>query len=1117
MTCPACGKENPGAARFCMFCATRLSQSCSACGADNPIGADFCLTCGASLAAADSAERRIVSVVFADIVGSTSLARRMDPEPVRGILSEFFSAMREEVARYGGSVEKFVGDAIMAVFGLPQAHEDDPRRAVRCAVAMQRRMASLRPKIGDVHIHIGISTGEVIADPKAASAREFMVTGEAVNLAARLQQQAPSDAIVVEDRTRAATQFFVHYRPLPGPGAGDFGDRPRWLVSGIVDGARTKQLRAPLLGRTDQVHLLLALYRHAVENRRHHLVALLGPAGIGKTRLAEEVLDSLSRRRISPTILRGSCPAYGDGLTFSPLAEMLRQECNILETDAPPIVAEKLFAGVHRACAPLLGSDDSRTIAAGLGVLLGIDSVERRVSLPDPREGDESGSASTTLFQSLRAFLKAKAESKPLILLFEDLHWAEESLLDLLEQLATRGVDAPLLILSLARPELLERHPAWGQRVRNYTTMSLPPLSAEQSQQLIAELLKGGAIPPDVRQRILEKTEGNAFFIGETLRMLIDNRNLVRDAGGAWGWTGEPVDIRMPDTVHGIILSRIDLLPALEKRVVQDASVSGRIFWLGSVTAMGLHATEALAALERLQERDLVEGHPSSAVPGDREYAFTHALIPEVAYATLSKVSRSGRHLRFADWLEGVAQHGDEFLEVLAHHYEDAWRYQFETGEDAQDTARKAIQTIRKASARAKARWTLPESRRLCDRALRILHTAGLDTDISLLLELLIDRSEVVKWLDAPDVVLEDTQTVIDMAPTVGRPDLLARAWLNRAFAADDRGRLNDAEDALQRAETLFRSLNDQHGEAETLEMLGFITEDLRGKLTAAREAYRRALNLYREISNLQGVVRTTVRVGRCHANAGELHRAERVLVDALDLAKQSNERISEAGAVVGLGIVAHMSGQSDVASRRYRDAIAIYLELGDLMGAASAHRYLGMHHLRMGALDEAEAALQEARALRAEHGARSESAVILRGLAELSLARGDLVRAAEYAEEAFKAAPDFDRLAKATHGVTLARVRASQGREAEAETLFQRSLRFLGPSEYAVDLALSLLKYGDALLVLKQPDRAWPLFKRARELFANMGSALFVREIDARIEARVHSGGASCAQEHVP
>src|SRR5205807_1475667 len=341
------------------------------------------------------------------------------------------------------------------------------------------------------------------------------------------------------------------------------------------------------------------------------------------------------------------------------------------------------------------------------------------------------------------------------------------------------------------------------------------------------------------------------------------------------------------------------------------------------------------------------EEHASSTVAGEREYAFTHALIPEVAYATLSKTMRSAKHLRFAGWLEGVAHYADEFLEVLAHHYEDAWRYRFETGEEAQDTARKAIHTIRRASARAKARWTLPEARRLCDRALRILHTAGLDTDVPLLLELLTDRCEVVKWLDVPDVVFEDTQRIVDAAGAAGREDLLARAWLNRAFAANDRGRLHEAEDALQRAETLFRSLGDRQ------------------------------------------------------------------------LARQSHERISEAGAVVGLAIVAHLTGKPAAAVDRYQEAIAIYLELGDLMGAASAHRHLGMHHLRMGAVDEADAALQRARALRAEYGARSESAVILRGLAEASLARGNLLQAAEYAEKAMRAVSDFDQLAKATHGVT--------------------------------------------------------------------------------------------------
>jgi len=1090
-----------------MACGARLSQACGACGTENPLGAGYCLTCGTSLAGAETTERRLVSVVFADIVGSTSLASRMDPEPVRGILGEFSSAMREEASRHGGTVEKFVGDAIMAVFGLPQAHEDDPQRAVRAAVAMQRRMAELRTKIGEVHIRIGVSTGEVIADPTAAPAGEFMVTGETVNFAARLQQAAPPDAIVVDDRTRAATHSFVRYTPLAAPKTGDFANRPRWQVFRVIDGAQIKRLSAPLLGRADEVQVLLAMYRHTLENRQHHLVALIGPAGIGKTRLAEEVLDAVSRGRTPPTILRGRCPAYGDGLTFWPLAEMLEQECQISQSDSPAVVAEKLAAAVDRVCAPLLGPEDSRAVTAGLGVLLALESAERRVSLPDPREGDDAGSASTTLFQSLRKFLKAKAESGPLILLFEDLHWGEESLLDLLEQLGARGIDAPLLILCLARPQLLERRPTWGQHVRNYATMSLSPLSTEQSHQLITELLKGESIPPDVRLRIQAKTEGNPFFIGETLRMLIDNRHLVRDGGG-WRWSGDPVDIRIPDTVHGIILSRIDLLPPLERRVIQDGSVAGRVFWLGSITAMGLPAAEALAALEHLLDKDLVEEHASSSVAGEREYAFTHALIPEVAYGTLPKTMRSAKHLKLAAWLEGIAHYADEFLEVLAHHYEDAWRYRFETGEEAQGTARKAIQTIRRASARAKARWTLPEARRLCDRALRILHTAGLDADVPLLLELLTDRCETVKWLDVPDVVLEDTQRVVDMAAPAGREDLLARAWLNRAFAANDRGRLHEAEDALQRAETLFRSLGDRQGEAETLEMLGFTTEDLRGKLTAAGEAYRRALQRYGEISNAQGVARTSVRLGRCLVNAGEIHRAEQLLAGALQLARQSHERISEAGAVVGLAIIAHLSGKSAAAVDRYQEAIAIYLELGDLMGAASAHRHLGMHHLRMGAIDEAEVAFQRARTLRAEYGARSESAVLLRGLAEASLARGDLLQAAEYAEEAMRAVSDFDQLAKATHGVTLARVRASQGREVEAERLFEAGLRLLEPSEYVVDFALALLKYGDALLALKRPDRASPVLRRARELFAGMGCAFFVREVDARLEPPVHSAG---------
>jgi len=600
--CSNCGTGNPPEAQFCMRCGTALGQRCAVCGTDNPLDAHFCLRCGTPLRGAQAAERRVVSVLFADLVGSTSLTGQLDPEAMRRIIADYFAAMRERIQLHGGTVEKFIGDAVMAVFGLPAAHEDDPERAVRAALAMQQRMGALNARLkADLHIRIGISTGEVVADLRGVEAGEFMVTGEVVNLAARLQQDAPPDGIVVDERTYAATRLTVQFAPLPDAGDGDFAGRSRWQVAGLADRPAGKGLRAPLVGRNDEMQFLQALYRRMVEGRRHHLVTIIGTAGVGKTRLVEELLHALGNSADPPQALRGRCPAYGDGLTYWPLADMLKQECGIKDNDPAVIVGEKLHARVLAVCGPVFGDEESERIVADLATVLGVEvprdyegvwrdrlqalklAVEGIDVSPRDRAGGER-STGDVLLRAFRSFLLAKAQSRPLLVIFEDLHWAEESLLDLVEHLALRGVEAPILTLCLARPELLERHPDWGGRIPNYTALSLSPLPKEQGRRLIEELLHGSGIPPDVRDGIVSKAEGNPFFIEEILRMLIDGGSLVRDERG-WRLATYPVEIRIPDTIHSILAARLDLLPALERRVTQDAAVAGRIFWLGALVA----------------------------------------------------------------------------------------------------------------------------------------------------------------------------------------------------------------------------------------------------------------------------------------------------------------------------------------------------------------------------------------------------------------------------------------------------------------------------------------------------------------------------------------------------
>ncbi|MDQ7849428.1 MAG: adenylate/guanylate cyclase domain-containing protein [Armatimonadota bacterium] len=1113
--CPRCGMENPPQAQFCMHCGSPLVQRCHLCGAPNSLEAHFCLRCGAPLRGEQAPERRVVSVLFADLVGSTSLVGRLDPETMRRLIGEYFAAMREEIQRHGGTVEKFIGDAVMAVFGVPAAHEDDPERAVRAALAMQHRMPALNAALGaDLHIRIGIGTGEVVADPRAREGGEFMVTGDAVNLAARLQQHAPTDGIVVDDRTRRATRLVLRYLPL-APASGEMAGQARWQVAGVAERHEDKGLRAPLVGRDDEMQFLLALYRRVVDGRRHHLVTIIGSAGVGKTRLVEEVLAALADGADPPHVLRGRCPAYGEGLTYWPLAEMLKQECGIKDSDPATVAADKLRACVTHLLIPLLGAEESARLAADLAAILGVaarDGAGLREEQHRGRKLAEEGLAAVAregrgaadrpsgdaVLRAFRSFLLARARERPLLVVFEDLHWAEESLLRLVEHLALRGVEAPVLTLCLARPELLERHPDWGGRIRNYTALALPPLPREEGRRLVGALLRGEAVPPEVRDAIAAKAEGNPLFIEEILRMLIDGGSLVRGERG-WRLASPAVEIRIPETIHSILAARLDLLPSLERRVTQDAAVMGRVFWLGALLATGgLNAAEAVAALERLQERELVEERVPSSLAGEREFAFKHALVREAAYSTLPKAARSYRHLRFARWLQGNAtQSADKFLEVLAYHYEQAWRYRFETGDKAADLARQAIAALRAAGARALSLRTLPEARRLHERALAVLRNSGLEEDVVLLLELLTGRSEVVKWMSQPAVLLEDTETVLRVAPTIGRDDLLARAWLNRAFAEYLYERLDASEEALGRALQLFAGLGDRQGEAEALEVLGRITQGLRGTLSKAHVAYRKAMALYRQLQDGQGLARTMAHLGRSLLDGGDLEEAGRVLAEGLALARQHHERISEAKCLMGLGVLAHLVGDSPTAIKRHEETIDLVQELGDAVGAAAVRRHLGMHYLRHRRADEAEREMRAAYALYREHAA-DEPAFILRGLAEVLLARGDLLAAADHAERALAGIAPEDPVGLATYGATLGKVRAAQGRGEEAEALFRRSLELLEKSEYRVDLALTLYKYGEALRLLGREAEGRQVLQRARQLFAQMGATGFAREIGA-------------------
>ncbi|HEU5440917.1 MAG TPA: adenylate/guanylate cyclase domain-containing protein [Ktedonobacterales bacterium] len=686
-------------------------------------------------------QRRVVTVLFADLTSSTAIADAMDAEDLREMLGGFFATMARQIHRHGGTVEKYIGDAVMAVFGLPTAHEDDPLRAVRAALDMQASLRRLneRRRDGDdvlpeLQMRIGINTGEVVAASGAVEGRDFLITGDPVNVAARLQQVAAPGAIVIGARTFRGTAGAVEYRALPPVSVKGKSHPLRvWeavslVEPGIAPAQRPRGLQglqAPLVGREVELTLLRSLYARVSGERRPHLVTLMGVPGVGKTRLAREFLalvapgqedadampspnspsqgtaetqprDEIHRISASvssvpsaakprlggddPLVLEGRCPQYGEAITYWPLAEMLRAYCDFTALTRPAEARARLLSCVRNTLVAAGRGEDPEVVATALGHTIGIETHEHRQALL-PADNQQLQEA---LHRAWRAFFEALAERQPLILLVDDIHWADEALLDLLEYVAGRSTNVPLLLLCAARPELLERRQAWGGGKRNYAIINLEPLSEQDADLLARALLPGDGVPESLRRSIQRKAEGNPFFFEEIVRMLVDRGILIRsedDEAAPLRLAPDRevgldlADIEIPDTVQGVLAARLDLLDETERDILQHAAVIGRYFWPGALSALHPHLGGALGpALASLQAKDLiheVERPEVAAVPpGESLYTFNHALTREVAYSTIPRHRRAHEHQHVAEWLEELAQGREaEFADMIAQHY----------------------------------------------------------------------------------------------------------------------------------------------------------------------------------------------------------------------------------------------------------------------------------------------------------------------------------------------------------------------------------------------------------------------------------------------------------------
>jgi class 3 adenylate cyclase len=582
-------------------------------------------------------ERKLATVLFADLVGSTELGASQDPERTRALLDRFYDAMADEVERAGGTIEKFAGDAVMAAFGVPAALEEHAERALHAALAMRHRARELDPRL---ELRIGVNTGEVVAAPPRAGSS--FVTGDPVNVAARLEQGAKPGEILVGDRTADSVR-----------GAFEFDDERTIEAKGKPGGIRCQRLARALslmrprgvsglersfVGRDVELERLLGVYRRAADERRPRLVTVVGDAGLGKTRLGRELWERLEAESPPPLRRTGRCLSYGAGVAYWALGEVLKEQFGLLESDPP----ERVLDGLGE-----------RQI---LGLALGLDAA-----------GDLHPLAVRDRFQDAWAdFLTAVAAAQPTVVLIEDLHWAEDQLLDLLEHVLAAS-DGPLLLVVTARPELLERRPGWGTRALS-ERIELEPLSREESVRMLDELL-ATALPTALRELVVERAEGNPFFVEELLGMLID-RGTLRRANGGWSLDDLPADFAVPDSVHAVLAARVDLLEPAEKAALQAAAVIGRVFWAGPVYEL----VEGEPDLRVLEERDLIRRRGGSTMAGEREYVIKHALTREVAYSSLPKARRAELHAAFADWLEQVQEGRDEDAALLAHHYGESVR-----------------------------------------------------------------------------------------------------------------------------------------------------------------------------------------------------------------------------------------------------------------------------------------------------------------------------------------------------------------------------------------------------------------------------------------------------------
>jgi class 3 adenylate cyclase/tetratricopeptide (TPR) repeat protein len=1024
---------------------------CLACGAENTGGSRFCSSCGNPLTADPAQERRkLVTLVFCDLSGSTSLGEHLDPESVRDMMFRYFHTVRSAIELHGGAVEKFVGDAVLAVFGVPVAHEDDALRALRAAAEMRDRLERLNEELGrrfgrQIALRIGVNTGVVVVGDPASD--ETFVTGDAVNVAARLQQAAGENEILLGERTHvlaggAAT--VEQLEPLSLKGKSE--PLPAYRLLGVSPGAsvRVPRLDRPIVDRKPELAALLELLDASVEGSCCQLVTVVGEPGVGKSRLVAELEASVSDRA---TVLSGRCLAYGEGITFWPLAELVREAAGI--RDGLPV--EEAVGRLER----LAGAEVAGPVAAAIGL------------------SGETGDRDTIVWAFRRLFEELAAE-RPLVAHIEDLHWAEPTLLELITHLRDRAA-RPILLVCTARPELLEATPEWEATVR------LEPLQLDEVGELIDDFALGGV----ARAKILEASGGNPLFAEELAHLLREH----------------PGERAIPTTLSALLTARLDRLPEAERRIAERASVEGLVFHRGAVLELS-PANERPAvqdAIAELVSRDLVQ--PAKADFADEAaFRFRHGLIRDAAHSGLPKRVRAELHERFAAWLQlRASQSGRDQEEIVGYHLEQTVRYRAELGlldERELELARQASGLLAVAGRRALARGDAPAAVNLLERAVSLL--ADEDTERP---ALRLDLGEALREAGELARADETLREVIEQADALGDKPLGARGRLERAFLQryfDREARVDDLLRVAEQAALVFEEHGDDAGLSRSLRLAGEAHWS-HCRIGAMAEAYERALaharrrGDHRELAGIyQGLVRSTF--------AGPMP-AEAAIVHCEEILRQAPpDRTLEAMIAGVVGLLEAMRGRFPEARVSAAHAISLFEELGKPVVAAAVRGWAGAIELYAGAPEDAETLLRPAFETLEARGETGNLSTVAAYLAEALYAQGRVEEAEQATETSERCAAVDDIHAQVGWRITRARVMASRGETDAAEALAHEAGALAAETDYLNLQGDALAVLGEVALAARRADGADAL-ARALEVYSVKGNVVAVASVRAALD----------------